>query len=155
MELLKCLESLGHVAAVRGGWQLTVDGMQVLRHGRSATKFSRVFEVRRGIAWQNLTQWELLDSLLEKGWRLQARQPRVKLKPIMLSKDVDVVDVIFYEKKKLELAKQYLMALNQTKAQANSGASTLCGCQVGSDLLFFVIARLPGAEAWQTREVLL
>ena len=103
-------------AGVENSVQLSSRGLEVLHYSRRCTDFIRFFQRRAGIAIVNLTQWELIDNLVEHGWQLQALELKKRYPPLPLTGNLDDLNaeqkVVMYHPANLELGRSYLQCLN-------------------------------------------
>ena len=68
--------------------------------------------------------WELLDFLVEKGWKLLPLPLREKIGPVHLKKTKHVTGC-FYFNSKMEIARPYLLCLVFNKQLATAGIKTI------------------------------
>ena len=122
VDTMTALRQQGFVVPLAGsGWQLTVEGMQRLVHSRHVASWDRVFQRRAALPFADMTQWELLDWLLEQQWSLQPLPFRKTVPSLALDKHTDVVGTVYFTANKLELSGIYLRALCENKILANRG----------------------------------
>ena len=99
-------------------------GFENLRRSRHVGNFKLLFRRRKAIEVGQMTHWELMDLLFERGWSCKAIVARQKVDAISLSPGVDPV-ASFYYNSQLEISKSYLHVLCQAKALADIGHTVI------------------------------
>ena len=105
-------------------YALTMKGFENLRRSRHVGNFKLLFRRRKAIEVGQMTHWELMDLLFERGWSCKAIVARQKVDAISLSPGVDPV-ASFYYNSQLEISKSYLHVLCQAKALADIGHTVI------------------------------
>ena len=103
-----------------GTYQITQFGFDNLTRSRQTHNHRQALKRRKHLALIELSQWELLDLLLDKGWQLLPMPVRKAVAPLALTAGQESIDIVYFNNQ-LEISKEYLVVCASTRQLADIG----------------------------------